>query len=170
LTENLLPPDKSLGFRRSVLMNDHHAAEHSTDRFSAESVSAGELRPVTSMLHRRVYATVVGLAIWMVLSVWLFAGAGVTDYLLFVVSGFIFVAVTLVSILSRVGGKAAKNRTDLPPLREWARWDFEIGQGQDRSRLSSVQAVMQILLPIAAVAFGMTIFGMVLLIVERVSV
>jgi hypothetical protein len=150
-------------------MNDSHAAEHTTDRFSAEHASGGGQRPVTSTLHRRVYATVVGLAIWMVLSVWLFAGAGVTDYLLFVVSGFIAVVVSLILILSRVGRTAATRQGDLPPLREWARWDFEIGQGRDRSRLSSVQAAMQILLPIAAVAFGMTIFGVVLLVVEHIS-
>jgi hypothetical protein len=151
-------------------MNDIHAAEHATGHVSTESARAGKQRPVTSTLHRQVYTTVAGLAIWMVLSVWLFAAnAGVTNWLLFVVSGFIFVVVSLVSILSRVGGKAAKTRADLPPLREWARWDFEIGQGRDRSRLSSMQAATQILLPIAAVAFGMTLFGVVLLVVEHVS-
>jgi len=154
-------------------MTDSHAEDH----FSTESASAGKpgkRRPVTTKLDHRIYATVVGLAVWLILSVWLFAGAGVTDYLLFVVSGFIAVVVSLILILSRVGRTAAMRQTemrqtDLPPLREWARWDFEIGQGGDRSRLSGMQAATQILLPIAAVAFGMTLFGAVMLVVERVS-
>jgi hypothetical protein len=39
----------------------------------------------------------------------------------------------------------------------WARSDFETGQG----RLPAAEAAVQALLPIAAVAFGMTIFGIV---------
>jgi hypothetical protein len=137
----------------------------------AEDAASGvhRRRPVTRNLHRGVYVTVISLAIWLILSVWLFAGTGVTDYLLFVVSGFIAVVVSLVLILSRVGHKAATSQADLPPWREWTQWDFEIGQGGDRSQLSSKQAAMQILLPIAAVAFGMTLFGVVLLVVERLS-
>src|ERR1700752_3166239 len=60
-------------------------------------------RPATSGLHPRVYALLIGLAGWFALSVWSFAGAGVTDYLLFVVSGFIFIVVALLTILSQVG-------------------------------------------------------------------
>jgi hypothetical protein len=146
-------------------MNDGRA----TDHFSMQNVSTGKRRPVTTTLDRRIYATVVGLAVWLILSVWLFAGAGVMDYLLFVVSGFIAIVVSLILILSRVGRTAATRQGDLPSLREWARWDFEIGQGGDRSRLSSVQAATQILLPITAVAFGMTLFGVVMLVVEHVS-
>lgn len=39
-------------------------------------------RPVNSRLHSRVYMLVIGLTLWLVLSVWSFAGSGVTDYLL----------------------------------------------------------------------------------------
>ncbi len=122
-------------------------------------------RPVTSILHRDIYLVVAGLAVWMVLSVWLFAsGSGVTDYLLFIVSGFILVVVALVSILSRIGRRAASAQAERPTLSEWTQSDFEIGQGGDRSRLSSPQAATLILLPLAAVAFGMTLFGVVYLI------
>jgi hypothetical protein len=59
-------------------------------------------RSVTRWLHPRVYAVLIGLALWFVLWIWSFAGPGVTDYLLVIVSGFILVAVTLTLILSRV--------------------------------------------------------------------
>jgi hypothetical protein len=126
----------------------------------------GAARPTTSRLHPRVYAVVVGLAVWLVLSVWSFAGAGVTDYLLFIVSGFIFIAVALPLILSRVGltDQAAK-ADDQSSFRNWVARDFDTWTG----RLTGVQAAVQILLPIAAVSFGMTAFGMALHIAEHGS-
>lgn len=36
---------------------------------------------VTSRLHPRVHALVIGFAVWFALAVWSFAGSGVTDYL-----------------------------------------------------------------------------------------
>ena len=125
-----------------------------------------ELRLVTSRLHPRVYAMVVALALWFVLSVWsFFTGTGVTDYLLFIVSGFILVAIALPLILSRVERTNGEAGTDgkLPSFHDWAAWDFDTWQG----RLSGAQAAVQILLPIAAVAFGMTAFGIALHIAER---
>ena len=126
----------------------------------------GGVRPITSRLHPRVYAMVIGLALWFVLSVWsFFTGAGVTDYLLFIVSGFIFVAVALPLVLSRVGRTdgAAEIDGKLPSFHDWASWDFDTWQ----DRLSGAQAAVQILLPIAAVAFGMTAFGIALHIAEH---
>ena len=54
-------------------------------------------------LHSRVYALLIGFAAWFALAVWSFAGSGVTDYLLVIVSGFIFIVVALQLILSCVG-------------------------------------------------------------------
>ena len=70
------------------------------------------MRPVTSWLHPQVYAVLIGLALWFVLWIWSFAGAGVTDYLLVIVSGFILVVVALTLILSRVGHKDRAMDTD----------------------------------------------------------
>jgi hypothetical protein len=125
-------------------------------------------RPVTNVLHPRVYAALIGLALWFALSIWSFAGAGVTDYLLFIVSAFIFVAVALPLILSRVGrGHDAANEgvaNDKPhSFHNWMRLNFETMDSQ----LSATHAAVQILLPIAAAAFGMTAFGIVFLIVEH---
>jgi hypothetical protein len=125
-------------------------------------------RPVTAGLHPRVYTVLLCLVVWFTLAVWAFAGGGVTDYLLFVVSGFLFVAVMLPLILSRVGGtqNPQKRRTaevvDVP-FRAWSGQVFDTWAG----RLSGGQAAVQVLLPIAAAALGMTIFGITFIIVEH---
>lgn len=119
---------------------------------------------VTRRLHPRVYALMIGLAFWLVLSVWLFAGGGVVDYLLVIVSGFIAIAVALPLILSRVGHiNDAKEDDALQSFRDWSTADFDTWQG----RLSGAQAATQILLPIAAVAIGMTVFGVALHLAEH---
>ena len=107
----------------------------------------------------------IAFSAWFALAVWIFAGRGVTDYLLFVVSAFIFVVVTLQLILSRVGrtAKAGKGNDNWASFRVWATSDFETWQ----DRLSGAQAALHILLPIAAAAFGMTAFGIIFYIIEH---
>jgi hypothetical protein len=137
---------------------------------SEDKKSTSTTRPTTSWLHPRVYAAVIGLVVWFVVWVWSFAGVGVTDYLLFIVSGFFFIAVSLPLILSRVGrahnatnGDATKRDDKPAPFRDWARGDFDTWQG----RLTGAQAAMQIILPIAAAAFGMTAIGIAFHIAEH---
>ena len=121
--------------------------------------------PATSRLHERVYALLVAFSAWFALAVWIFAGRGVTDYLLFIVSGFIFVVVTLQLILSRVGrtSEAGKGDDNWASFREWSTSDFETWQ----DRLSGAQAAVHILLPIAAAALGMTAFGIIFYMTEH---
>jgi len=59
-------------------------------------------RPVTGSLHPRVYTVLIGLALWMALWAWSFVGDGETDYILFIVTGFIVVVVALQFVLLRV--------------------------------------------------------------------
>ena len=134
----------------------------------SHNVKQDAQRPVTSVLHSRVYLLLVGFAVWFALAVWGFAGGGLSNYLLVIVSGFIFVVVALQLILSRVGRtkSAARNDDNQPSLRDWAAGDFDTCQGQ----LSGAQAALQILLPIAVAALGMTAFGIVFLIAERGSI
>ena len=122
-------------------------------------------RRVNKQVHSRVYMLLIGLALWLMVSVWLFAGSGVIDYLLAVVCGFIIIAVALPLILSRVGRGDDVSKADAPPqsFRDWETAEFDTWQ----SKLSGREAATQILLPIAAVAFGMTIFGIVFHIAER---
>jgi hypothetical protein len=119
---------------------------------------------IARRLHPRVYALMIGLALWLVLSVWLFAGSGIADYLLVIVSGFIVIAVALPLILSRVTRIDDAADDDEPQsFRDWSAADFDTWQG----RLSGAQAATQILLPIAAVAIGMTVFGIALHVAEH---
>ena len=125
----------------------------------------GPRRPATSSLHARVWTLLIGFNAWFALAVWSFAGGGLSDYLLVIVSGFIFIVVALQVILSRVGRprKASVGGDNPPSLRDWATWDFETWQ----DRLSGAQAALHILLPIAAAAIGMTAFGILFQIAQH---
>lgn len=129
-------------------------------------------RLVTSWLHPRVYAVLLGLTLWFVSWVWSFVGVGETDYLLFIVSGFIAIVVALQLVLSCVGRAPQATSDDTiedsnksPSFREWARGDFDTEHG----RLSGADAAILILLPIAAAAIGMMTFGIEFQIVEHVG-
>ncbi len=118
-----------------------------------------ESQASTSSIHPRVYTILIAFTAWFALAVWSFAGKGITDYLLFIVSGFIFVAVALPLILSRVGHdrRAPTRDENAPSLRDWAKWKYETLVG----KVSGAEAAAQILLPIAAAAVGMTAIGIV---------
>jgi hypothetical protein len=80
------------------------------------------------------------------------------------------IAVSLPLILSRVGrahnatdGDATKGDDKPVPFLDWARGDFDTWQG----RLTGTQAAMQIVLPIAAAALGMTAIGIAFHVVEH---
>lgn len=139
------------------------------DRSADQSKRSQEIgQRASAQLHPKVYVILFALVTLFVLSVWSFSGSGITDYLLFIVSGFIFVVAALTGILSRVGAapdaaKAAPDHDRAPSFREWKAREFETWQGH----LSGAQAAVQILLPIAAAAFGMLAFGIAFTIVER---
>jgi hypothetical protein len=118
-------------------------------------------RPVSDHLPRQLYWIIVGLAVWLVLSVWGFAGGGYTPLALSVVSLFIGIAVVLPLVLAAIARRHP--RADAGPdeadtLPEWLNGEFN----SHTERLGGAAAAVQILLPIAAIAFGMTIFALVL--------
>jgi hypothetical protein len=128
------------------------------------NVKAASKPRATNVLHPRVWTLLIGFAAWFAIAVWSFAGGGLSDYLLVIVSGFIFVVVTLQLILSRVGRKNEVTAQDAQTsLRDWTKFDFETWQG----RLTGTEAALQILLPIGIAALGMTAFGIVFHIAER---
>jgi hypothetical protein len=100
------------------------------------------------------------LALWLVLSAWGFAGDGYTDWLLAVVSGFIFIVVALLFVLSQVAKRPRSiDKPDpigeLQRFHDWRAGDFDIWQ----DRVKGTNATIEVLLPLAAVAFGMTAFA-----------
>src|SRR5579862_637093 len=97
--------------------------------------TSGPGHRVTQRLHPRVYALLIGLALWLVLSLWLFTGNGTVDYLLVIVSGFIFIAVALPLILSRVA--RIDDATDGDEPQSYRDWSAEIGRASCREKCRS---------------------------------
>jgi len=117
----------------------------------------------TNELHPLVYRAMIGLTIWLVLSVWaLFSRGAYEGVTLSVITLFFVVLVGIPVILWltwRRNTDLNEQHDNVAPYREWSSGSFETCTGG----ISGREASMQILLPIAAVAFGMTIFGLVFL-------
>jgi len=110
----------------------------------------------SDILHPRIYQIAAALALWLVFSVWFFfATTSYTSLVLAVVSGFMLVAVGLPFILSRVGDGRDREQHQTS-LRDWSHAEFNAWGTQ----LRGVEAATQVLLPIAAVSIGMTLFGL----------
>jgi hypothetical protein len=117
-------------------------------------------RPVSDQLHPRVYAAVVGCVLWFVLSAWaFFSGSEPMGLLLAVVSGFFLMAVLIPFVLWLTWCRQSPDAGGLFPetLREWMSGEFKIEQG----RRKASDAMIEILLPLAAAAVGMTALGLI---------
>jgi len=117
-------------------------------------------RPVAAGLHPVIYRVIIGLCVWLVCSVWGFAGPGYAGLALTVVSLFVAVAVLIPLVLWRISRRDPRRRAERAvPLRitEWMSGDLDTWSG----RLGGAEAAVQVLLPIAAVAFGMSGFALV---------
>ena len=130
----------------------------------------GHNRAISGDLHPLVYKSVVGLALWFVLSAWVFFGGW--DYmglLLAVVTGFFLMAMAIPLLLWltwRRHRDASTAQADSGSFRHWASGDFAVWQG----RLAGSEAAVQVLLPIAAVSIGLTLIGIVLVVVAHGAV
>ena len=109
-------------------------------------------------LPRQFRWIVVGLAVWLVLSVLGFFRAGHTGLMLAIVSFFIGVAVMLPLILAHISRRDDRNRSadEAETLRGWLDREFDGYTG----RMKASAAAFQVLLPLAAVALGMTFFAL----------
>lgn len=121
--------------------NNYHPTERLTDR-----------------IHPLLYIVLVGLALWFVVSAWAFAGDEYTDYLLVVVTGLVFIAVLIPAVIWSIwrshpheGGWTGE------PFKFWAASELRIWQDRVKAR----DAMIEILLPVAAVAFGLLIFAII---------
>jgi hypothetical protein len=79
------------------------------------------------------------------------------------VSGFLLIFVGLPFVLSRVSRDDADDGAPRRSFRNWASCEFDTWQ----YRLSCKNAAVEVLLPVAAIAFGMTAFGVILLLVSH---
>lgn len=123
-------------------------------------------RRTTDSLHPLVCAALIVLALWFVLASWGFGMDGSTDYLLVVVSGFFLIAAAIPFLIWRTWRRHPDTQApaeSTPSLRDWMSGEFETWQG----RIKGKEAAINILLPIAASAVGMTAFTIVAYVVSH---
>jgi hypothetical protein len=131
----------------------------------------GPIQPLVSdQLHPVVQKAAAGLLIWFVIAAWLlFGGAGYIDLSLAMVSVLVFMAIAIPSAIWRAGvaarrrdtasgtsGPDASDRTP-EPFAHWLHGRFATWTDEERSSTATVE----VLLPLAAVAFGLTALGIV---------
>ena len=114
-------------------------------------------------LHPAVYLGLVGLTLWLGLAIWGFGYDGQTDYLLAIVNGFLFIAVAIPATLALMAYRQRnsderKSSGGDASLREWMTADFDTWQDRVKGR----NAAVEVLLPMSAIAIGMTAFAIVL--------
>ena len=121
-------------------------------------------RPVYDELHPYVYGLAAGLVGWFALSAWLlFDRKGDIELALAMVSVLLFVALLLPWLLSLIWRKYRRpleGHHQTIPFREWEAAEFAVWG----STINSTHATIDMLLPLAAVAFGLTAIGIVFLI------
>jgi hypothetical protein len=127
-----------------------------------EGIMGQPVHRMRDEFHPGVFKAVVLFAALFVVAAWGFAGRGITDMLLVVVSGFILLSAGLVALLWRT--RQRNPRTDLgdrvcelDSFGHWVCRDVETSTG----RVRGSTATIEILLPIAAVAVGMVAFAVV---------
>jgi len=115
--------------------------------------------PASQALPRQLYWIIVGLAVWLIASVWGFVGTGYSSLALTIVSLFIVVAVGLPLLLALIARRRRSREVhaEADSFNDWLGRDFDAYTG----RLKGTAAAVQVLLPIAAVSLGMTIFALV---------
>ncbi|HEY2135303.1 MAG TPA: hypothetical protein VGH49_05410 [Xanthobacteraceae bacterium] len=124
---------------------------------------------VSDGLHPVIYKALAGLALWLVVSAWLFfGGPGYVTFLLAVVTGFFLMAAAIPFLLWRTWRKnapqdAAGNPVSAeaddsnPAFSEWWWGEFDTWHG----RVEGWDAAVEVLLPLGAAAVGMTVIGLV---------
>jgi hypothetical protein len=106
-----------------------------------------------------------GLLIWFVIAAWLlFGGAGYVELALTMVSVLVFMAIAIPLALwrtnrtaQRLGGPSRATEPASEALNTWLRGRFATWTDQEKGSTAAIE----VLLPLAAVAFGMTALGIV---------
>jgi hypothetical protein len=148
--------------------NQDNSSQDVSNRDNSDQNVSNELHPV-------VYKAVAALFIWFVAAAWLlFGGPGYIGLALAVISVLIGGTIALLVVLSRIGTKARTTRADsvtnqgetageAKPFDSWMQGDFSTWTDQQKGST----AVVEILLPIAAVALGLTALGIVFVLVRE---
>lgn len=117
--------------------------------------------PTHDALHPLVYRTIIALAIWLVLSIWVFFGSGAYAGLTSAMITVFFAVVVGIQLLIwkswQHNAPPIETRPDDEPFDAWKEEGFATRTGN----LTGRAAAIQILTPIAAVSIGMFVFGLV---------
>jgi hypothetical protein len=125
----------------------------------------------TDRLHPLVQKAAAGLLLWFVVAAWLlFGSAGYIDLALAMVSMLVFMAIAIPWAIWRAGvaarrrdrgastvGPADVGEAASETLASWLEGHFVTWTGEQKSSTAAVE----VLLPLAAVAFGLTAIGIV---------
>jgi hypothetical protein len=126
-------------------------------------------RPTFDQLHPNVYKAAVGLVAWFVVAAWLlFDRQNDIGLPLAIVTILLLVAVLLPWSLSLVWQKhetAHRGHPEKILYRDWKIGDFAVWG----SKLRGADAAIDMLLPLAAVAFGLTALGIVFVICGSIA-
>jgi hypothetical protein len=135
---------------------------------SNDVISTQSNRPHRDHFHPLIYRIAGGLVVWFVLSAWiLFDKHGYIELPLAFISILLLMAVGIPWILWRQRRKygRAENAAgrEAVSLRDWGHGDMDVCG----ARLHSADAAINLLLPLAAGAFGLTAIGIVFFLVAR---
>jgi hypothetical protein len=125
-------------------------AEHSADHDS----------PISDSLHPFVNVAIIGLVLMFVAAMWtFFASDPYGEWLDVVVTGLFVIAIAIPALLWLTWRRNADGARDdsHPSFRDWAAGEFDTLTGF----VKGADATAEVLLPIAAVAVGMSVLGLV---------
>jgi hypothetical protein len=119
----------------------------------------------SDQLHPFVYKTLVGLAIWLVVSAWIFFSQGGHLELNLGIVSVLALMIIAIPIAIHHAGRRFQAADRASPFGAWISGYFDMRQG----RRTSVSASVEILLPMAAAVIGITAIGIVFRITEAGS-
>jgi hypothetical protein len=117
-------------------------------------------------LHPAIYKALAGLALWLVVSAWIFFGTEgyYAAFAVAVVTGFFLIAAAIPFVLWRVWRKHAEagqadqsNAANKAAFSDWWRGKVETWQGP----VEGWDAAVEVLMPLGVAAVGMTLIGLV---------
>lgn len=120
---------------------------------------------ISDHLHPRIYMAAAGLLVWFVIAAWLlFGGSGYIELALAMISVLVFMTLAIPLALWRTNRTARRSGVSSrvteqgsESLDQWLRGRFATWTDHERGSTAAIE----ILLPLAAVAFGITALGIV---------
>ena len=122
--------------------------------------NANQDSPISNSLHPLVNMAIIGLVLMFVSAVWMFFDSdSYGAWLDVVITGLFVIAIAIPALCWLTWRRNADTARDEghPSFRDWAVGEFDTSTGP----VKGANATAEVLLPIAAVAVGMTVLGLV---------